>query len=1388
MISKREKTKRSVLRSKQHVFVGLVRVLLDKHMSLTYPEVDNLRAQYHFNSPYDDYGRCVVNLPEETFTDSDGNDGASVRDMTSNISSPNVTTDTICLPFDKVESSERSNRVGICPSGDFANQTDCNKSHVSRRRSDRMHCAVRKCCHDETRRITKRRHHNRLYPVEECQPEAQSRHSDVWRTLKRRGHRKNEASLVKPKINKRKPVSDSPYSADNSHSDSCSLAENSTSRVRLADDMSYDTSVTHRRARSVAGDDGLSSVQRRIRCQRAGRLPSSKDSASAATTSADPCYGEGDCTSSERGHQAPSLQVNSTVKSHTAMRSRRKKLERVKVKGSLHVDTNVKSTCLSNCVHVVSGDSLQSEDSAVSLAGDKCPEHDLGGSDKNTGTVPEVQLTSLAQTPAVVQHGIAMDRTGTSSYSCVERSSGEFRVVEASLSLDATEGHSKRNRFPDLALNSANKVPLDMPGTAGVSHRKRIRRRRDIQSESDRDGKFQLMTIDRESKALTAPPGQPDIINHREADCLPITQSAHNRPGDPLLPEFFDDDSSQRGQCERQGVIEPEEKGKYCKGHKNGAASVGGPLDGPSPDQQLITRAGGLCSAPQTPLHCDGVGIGLEEVACRTGRVGEVIRGMVRKVWKEVVCEKTDRIDIRRVDPCPKETDSTFNGSGNSPCDTSHHSSIKSIPLKPDQLSHVEGKFWNDNASTTNSSIDLDKTRQNAMSPVNQQVSRTSNHKKAEECKTSNHKKAEECKTSNHKKAEECKTSNHKKAEECKTSNHKKAEECKTSNHKKAEECKIYNHKQAEECKTSNHKKAEECRTSNHKQEEVSRTSNHKEEDVSRTSNHKEEDVSRTSNHKQEEECWISNHKQADECWTSNHKQAEECWTSNHKQVEECCLHLKGSGRVSGERSNIFEYLERQYQEGDAILPDTPTHPENLDTVWHCSDWRLKFAGVVTSGACDHRKPVESKGHRSDDGGLIFEQDLSARAGSGGVVQDDASRCRSASASLVNSPQSSPLPSAENGTNSPRRLRWRSRCQQGERSAPTDHDALMERGHLREDCGVRRSQSRKCVKEGQVSRRHNAASTGNTRPGSRERCTVSTARATGLPSNTQQPGTARATGREISGAKRGGSVGGWQLEGFNKLLKSSDLIIDITKDDTLRRVERMMLTSFRSTHRHSQPSRTLNERTQQLDNFLEKVNRNKVASSQKTSGSPLESRVLNEITQAGKGNSLGKESKHFFSLPPGRLGGYKIPKKARYVLDVEKPQSNQGSPRSQFLGHSPKQACFRPHADEPLMGQHSSSPDAETLPSSNYKRMVVLDHLSPHSDHHGVDSSPHHSHSPSNKTDWRKQGSHHVTETLKHGEKIIDENPCSPFCPHTPKDRRRHLTRHALLPPAQFPS
>ena len=65
MIGKREKTKRQFFRSKEYVFASMVRVLLDKSLSLSSADVDDIVHNYHFDSVYDDYGLSVKSLPPE---------------------------------------------------------------------------------------------------------------------------------------------------------------------------------------------------------------------------------------------------------------------------------------------------------------------------------------------------------------------------------------------------------------------------------------------------------------------------------------------------------------------------------------------------------------------------------------------------------------------------------------------------------------------------------------------------------------------------------------------------------------------------------------------------------------------------------------------------------------------------------------------------------------------------------------------------------------------------------------------------------------------------------------------------------------------------------------------------------------------------------------------------------------------------------------------------------------------------------------------------------------------------------------------------------------------------------------------------------------------------
>ena len=71
MIGKREKMKRQFFRSREYVFTSMVRVLLDKTISLSDADVDDIVHNYHFDSIYDDYGRSVENLPPEPSQDED---------------------------------------------------------------------------------------------------------------------------------------------------------------------------------------------------------------------------------------------------------------------------------------------------------------------------------------------------------------------------------------------------------------------------------------------------------------------------------------------------------------------------------------------------------------------------------------------------------------------------------------------------------------------------------------------------------------------------------------------------------------------------------------------------------------------------------------------------------------------------------------------------------------------------------------------------------------------------------------------------------------------------------------------------------------------------------------------------------------------------------------------------------------------------------------------------------------------------------------------------------------------------------------------------------------------------------------------------------------------
>lgn len=65
MIGKREKMKRQFFKCREYVFTSMVRVLIDKTLTLTDGDVNEVIANLHFDSFYDNYGLGVHDLPAE---------------------------------------------------------------------------------------------------------------------------------------------------------------------------------------------------------------------------------------------------------------------------------------------------------------------------------------------------------------------------------------------------------------------------------------------------------------------------------------------------------------------------------------------------------------------------------------------------------------------------------------------------------------------------------------------------------------------------------------------------------------------------------------------------------------------------------------------------------------------------------------------------------------------------------------------------------------------------------------------------------------------------------------------------------------------------------------------------------------------------------------------------------------------------------------------------------------------------------------------------------------------------------------------------------------------------------------------------------------------------
>jgi hypothetical protein len=80
MISKREKMKRTFFRSREEVFFGILRPLVDKTITLSEEEASEMVAMYNFDSLYADYGRSFPDLPMEPFQDDDDAASEVVKD------------------------------------------------------------------------------------------------------------------------------------------------------------------------------------------------------------------------------------------------------------------------------------------------------------------------------------------------------------------------------------------------------------------------------------------------------------------------------------------------------------------------------------------------------------------------------------------------------------------------------------------------------------------------------------------------------------------------------------------------------------------------------------------------------------------------------------------------------------------------------------------------------------------------------------------------------------------------------------------------------------------------------------------------------------------------------------------------------------------------------------------------------------------------------------------------------------------------------------------------------------------------------------------------------------------------------------------------------------